>query len=152
MTRTKTSERREAILVAAKQVFLEMGFDRASMDEIAARFGGSKATVYRYFGSKETLFKELISRTANEMGGGLNLLLNSMGMKAEEGQLDDRAMQILSLLDPARDVESTLRALGREALKNLIRRSASQGHECWWRLHLTPKLVESSTNRELGAR
>jgi AcrR family transcriptional regulator len=117
MVRVKTAARREAILAAAKQVFQDMGYDRASMDEVAARFGGSKATVYRYFGSKEALFKELISRTANEMGGGMDLLLKSMGIKAQEGQLPDHAMQILSLLDPNRDVESTLRILGREALK-----------------------------------
>lgn len=71
MVRVKTAARREAILAAAKQVFQDMGYDGASMDEVAARFGGSKATVYRYFGSKEALFKELISRTANEMGGGI---------------------------------------------------------------------------------
>jgi AcrR family transcriptional regulator len=57
MVRVKTAARREAILAAAKQVFQDMGYDRASMDEVAARFGGSKATVYRYFGSKEALFK-----------------------------------------------------------------------------------------------
>lgn len=87
MARTKTAERREAILAAAREVFQEVGFDRASMDEIAARFGGSKVTLYRYFENKETLFKELISRTANEMDGGMHLLLNSMGMKAEKGSL-----------------------------------------------------------------
>jgi AcrR family transcriptional regulator len=117
MARTKTAERREAILAAAREVFQDVGFDRASMDEIAARFGGSKATLYRYFENKEALFKELISRTANEMDGGMHLLLNSMGMKAEEGQLDETALQILALLDPANDVDSTLRMLGREALK-----------------------------------
>lgn len=117
MVRTKTAERRETILAAAKEVFQEVGFDRASMDEIAVRFGGSKATIYRYFDSKEALFKELISQTANAVGGGMDLLFKSMGMKAEEGQLDDTAMQIISLLDPSRDVESLLREFGRQALK-----------------------------------
>ena len=92
MVKVKTAARREAILAAAKQVFQEVGFDRASMDEVAARFGGAKATVYRYFGSKEALFKELISQTANEMGGGMDLLFKSMGIEAQEGQLPDHAM------------------------------------------------------------
>jgi AcrR family transcriptional regulator len=117
MSRAKTDERRKAILAAAKEVFQEVGLDRASMDEIATRFGGSKATIYRYFDSKETLLKELISQTAHAMEGGMDLLFKSLGMKAEKGQLDDTAMQIISLLDPSRDVESLLREFGRKALK-----------------------------------
>lgn len=119
MARTKTAERREAILAAAKEVFQEMGLDRASMDEIAVRFGGSKATIYRYFDSKEALLKELISRTAHVMGGGMDLLFKSIGMAAQEGQLPNASMQIISLLDPTRDVDSILRELGRQTLKNM---------------------------------
>jgi AcrR family transcriptional regulator len=54
--RVKTEEKREAILVAAKDVFLEYGFEAASMAEIAKVTGGSKQTLYSYFVSKEELF------------------------------------------------------------------------------------------------
>jgi AcrR family transcriptional regulator len=54
--RVKTEERRQAIIEKAGEVFREMGFDRASMSEIAAKVGGSKATLYSYFPSKEELF------------------------------------------------------------------------------------------------
>jgi len=54
--RVKTEERRQAIIERAAEVFREEGFDRASMSEIAARVGGSKATLYSYFKSKEELF------------------------------------------------------------------------------------------------
>jgi len=54
--RVKTEERRQAILVKALEVFRELGFDRASMSEISKRIGGSKATLYSYFESKEELF------------------------------------------------------------------------------------------------
>ena len=54
--RVKTEERRQAILVKALEVFRELGFDRASMSEISKRIGGSKATLYSYFDSKEELF------------------------------------------------------------------------------------------------
>jgi AcrR family transcriptional regulator len=37
-------------------VFSEVGYERASMSEIAARLGGSKATLYGYFKSKEELY------------------------------------------------------------------------------------------------
>ena len=61
----KTEAKRQAILDIAADVFREMGFARASMSEICRRVGGSRATVYNYFPSKETLFFEIIHQ-ANE--------------------------------------------------------------------------------------
>ena len=54
--------RREAILDAAAEVFMEEGFAAASMSAIAARVGGSKGTLYNYFKSKEALFAAYIQR------------------------------------------------------------------------------------------
>ncbi len=54
--RVKTEEKRQAILAAAKDVFLVNGFEAASMAEIAKVTGGSKQTLYSYFASKEELF------------------------------------------------------------------------------------------------
>lgn len=47
---------REHILWSAKEVFLEMGFERASMDLVAARAQTSKRSLYAHFESKEKLF------------------------------------------------------------------------------------------------
>ena len=47
---------REHILWVAKEVFLEMGFERASMDEVASRAETSKRSLYAHFESKEKLF------------------------------------------------------------------------------------------------
>ena len=58
--KTKTEAKRQAILQAAAEVFREVGFERASMSEIRARVGGSKATLYNYFPSKEKLFFEVM--------------------------------------------------------------------------------------------
>jgi AcrR family transcriptional regulator len=58
--RVKTEAKRDAIIRAASEVFREMGFEGASMSEIAARAGGSKATLYGYFSSKEELFVAVI--------------------------------------------------------------------------------------------
>jgi len=58
--KTKTESKRQAILKAAADVFREVGFERASMSEINARIGGSKATLYNYFPSKEKLFFEVM--------------------------------------------------------------------------------------------
>lgn len=54
--RVKTDEKRRAILAAAMSVLEEMGHAGASMSAIAARLGGSKATIYGYFSTKEELF------------------------------------------------------------------------------------------------
>jgi len=65
MERTKRAARRRAILAAASQVFLECGFERASMSMICARLGVSKATLYHYFTSKEELFFEIVAASAD---------------------------------------------------------------------------------------
>ncbi|QUD90353.1 TetR/AcrR family transcriptional regulator [Phenylobacterium montanum] len=54
--RVKTDARRKAITDSAWQVFKENGFERTTMSEISDRVGGSKATLYSYFKSKEELF------------------------------------------------------------------------------------------------
>lgn len=54
------AELREHILWTAKDVFLEMGFDRASMDVVAARAETSKRSLYAHFESKEKLFLAVV--------------------------------------------------------------------------------------------
>jgi AcrR family transcriptional regulator len=49
------------ILFAAKDVFLELGFERASMDVIAERAETSKRTLYAHFESKEKLYLAVIA-------------------------------------------------------------------------------------------
>lgn len=44
-------------------VFTEDGYERASMNKVAARLGGSKATLYGYFSSKEALFAAAMLET-----------------------------------------------------------------------------------------
>ena len=64
--RKKTEAKRQSILNVATQVFREMGFQNASMNEIAARLGGSKATLYNYFPSKEAIFLEVVRGVARQ--------------------------------------------------------------------------------------
>lgn len=58
--RTRTAggspAKREQILEGARQAFTELGFERASVDQVAARAGVSKATVYSHFRDKRALF------------------------------------------------------------------------------------------------
>ncbi len=53
-------ELREHILWAAKDVFLELGFERASMDEVANRAKTSKRSLYAHFENKDALFLAVI--------------------------------------------------------------------------------------------
>ena len=52
---------RDRILEAATRIFVENGFNGASVDEIAARSGVSKPTVYSHFDSKEKLFVDILN-------------------------------------------------------------------------------------------
>jgi TetR/AcrR family transcriptional repressor of mexJK operon len=69
--------KRAQIIQAGKAVFLAQGFGAASVDDIAARAGVSKMTVYRHFRSKELLFAGVIDALCGQiiMGDGLERLL-----------------------------------------------------------------------------
>jgi TetR/AcrR family transcriptional repressor of mexJK operon len=58
--RPKDLVKRAAILLAAKDLFLRLGYEGSSMDAIAAEAKVSKLTVYSHFNDKETLFAAAI--------------------------------------------------------------------------------------------
>ena len=49
------------ILHKAEEMFLQFGFSRVTMEEIAMELGMSKKTLYRFFPGKEQLLKEMIN-------------------------------------------------------------------------------------------
>jgi AcrR family transcriptional regulator len=79
--RVKTEEKRQAIVDAAFEVFSEVGFEQASMSEIAARAGGSKATLYSYFQSKEEMFAEFMTAAAQQVIAAFHLLKTSVPVR-----------------------------------------------------------------------
>ena len=64
--RPKDLIKRQAILEAAKSLFLSLGYDGSSMDAIAAEAGVSKLTVYSHFTDKETLFSAAVKAKCQE--------------------------------------------------------------------------------------
>jgi AcrR family transcriptional regulator len=64
-------ERRDRIAWAAKYVFIEKGMDAASMDDVAARAGTTKPTVYAHFKSKEDLFSAVVELIKGRLLGKL---------------------------------------------------------------------------------
>src|SRR3954451_21034691 len=82
------SSKRRQILDGARKLFLDLGFDGASMGEIARAAGVSKGTLYVYFSDKSRLFEAIVEQESIEQG---ELAFN---------------------FDPARDVATTLHEFG----------------------------------------
>lgn len=78
-TQDQKARRRDAVLAAALDAFVEKGFSGARMDDIARRAGLSKAAVYLYFDSKEALFSALLEQVALANVAQLETLLNDAG-------------------------------------------------------------------------
>jgi AcrR family transcriptional regulator len=62
------SSKRRQILDGARRVFLDLGFDGASMGEIARAAGVSKGTLYVYFADKSRLFEAILEQEALGQG------------------------------------------------------------------------------------
>ena len=62
------SAKRRQILDGARRVFMDLGFDGASMGEIARACGVSKGTLYVYFADKNRLFEAIVEEEAIEQG------------------------------------------------------------------------------------
>jgi len=70
MLRTgRLAARRERIMEEGRRLFLSKGYAGASVNEIVRLAGGSLATLYSEFGSKEALFAEIMRRRAHIMYG-----------------------------------------------------------------------------------
>jgi AcrR family transcriptional regulator len=91
------SSKRRQILDGARKVFMDLGFDGASMNEIARAAGVSKGTLYVYFADKSRLFEAIVEDEALEKG------------------------KIAYNLDPSRDVETTLREFGQTYIGSICR-------------------------------
>jgi AcrR family transcriptional regulator len=89
--------KRRQILDGARKVFLDLGFDGASMGEIARSAGVSKGTLYVYFADKNRLFEAIVAEEALERG------------------------QVVFNFDPDRDVETTLPEFGHAYIHLLCR-------------------------------
>jgi len=64
---SRGERRRGKLLEAARRVFLERGFEGATLDAVIARAGGSRATLYEQFGDKEGLFAAIIAEVCDDI-------------------------------------------------------------------------------------
>ena len=81
---------RERFLDAAKSVFLQMGYEKASMQEIVKLSGGSLTTLYKQFGSKAGLFDAVLQRGGRELYGAIEEQI-----RQKEGSTDLRTFLLI---------------------------------------------------------
>ncbi len=92
----KKLDRRDAILEVAGDYFLQHGYAATTMSGIAATIGGSKATLWSYFPSKEALFEAVLDEATTQF-----------------------RQQMIPLLDPGSDFEATLRSFCRRFIEKV---------------------------------
>lgn len=63
--------KRELIISALGELSHAKGFYRVTVDELAARAGVSKRTIYRYFRSKDEIIEALLDRFMHQMAAGI---------------------------------------------------------------------------------
>jgi TetR/AcrR family transcriptional repressor of mexJK operon len=90
--------KRHQILVGARQVFIELGFERTSVSLIAERAGVSKATLYNHFEDKVSLFTSCLGEECEEAHAALAGILEA----------------------PSGDLEAALFAIGEKVHRLLI--------------------------------
>jgi len=91
------SSKRRQIMDGARKVFMDLGFDGASMGEIARAAAVSKGTLYVYFADKCALFEAIVEEETLQHG------------------------QLVFNFDPGRDVETTLKEFGRAYIHLICR-------------------------------
>ena len=91
------SSKRRQILDGARRVFMDLGFDGASMGEIARAAGVSKGTLYVYFADKNRLFEAIVEEEILEQS------------------------KVTFNFDPDRDVTTTLTEFGCALIQMLCR-------------------------------
>ncbi|MBI3437106.1 MAG: TetR/AcrR family transcriptional regulator [Proteobacteria bacterium] len=139
------AERRAAIMDCAEDIFLEEGFQAASMSAIAARLGGSKGTLYNYFESKDDLFVACVARHCEELheamssllveGSDLRETLTEMGRRYVEFVSSDATVAKFRMVvaeadrvpDMARAFYETGPARGVARLSGYLERAMDQG-------------------------
>jgi len=100
-------EREELILQAAEEVLMEKGYYETSIDEIAARVGIAKGTVYLHFPGKEDLVIAILERNAQAVVELVEATSASAGTNREKleailqvmysGFFDPRRSQLMQL-------------------------------------------------------
>lgn len=86
--------RRAHLLEAAGRVFARLGYEAASVEDIAFEAGIGKPTIYRYFEGKEALFEAVFLQTLDDLEARLDAAL------ARPGPLVERLTRLIAEMVP----------------------------------------------------
>ena len=93
----RSNETIERILGAAKDIFAEVGFAGARVDEIARRAGVNKATLYYHIGDKKALYGEVIHGIIGSLAQ--NLADNIKDSQSHEDKIRTYVRTISAIMD-----------------------------------------------------
>jgi TetR/AcrR family transcriptional repressor of mexJK operon len=95
----RSARKRQAILYAARDLFLRKGYAGTSMDEVALKAEASKVTIYKHFSDKHTLFIAVVTDAIDEAKAGSQGLVDQLGSSTDlELDLRDFARQHVALV------------------------------------------------------
>ena len=104
----RLAARRAAFLSAAREVFQQKGYAEATLDDVIARSGGSRQTLYSLFGGKQGLFEALVTETCWSIFGKLtperlasqspDLVLTEVGVRYLEIVLSPQVLSLTRLV------------------------------------------------------
>lgn len=122
--------RRQQIMIAAKRVFSQKGFNKATMEDIAKEAELSPGTLYLYFKNKDELFSSLSIRILQYLNIRLEHVVNDKTNKTAEQKIDalKEAMHDVYKFDPL-------------MLVNMFHLQSSETMK-----NLSPELIEDITN------
>jgi TetR/AcrR family transcriptional regulator len=103
----------EKILDTARSVFETYGVRRANIDDVAARAGVSRSTIYRRFPTKDDLFERVVRREAEQFFGTLDRA--TAGRNPQEAVIEAFALGVRLIQDSrlySRIVDSEPELLG----------------------------------------
>ncbi|AUI56894.1 TetR/AcrR family transcriptional regulator [Amycolatopsis sp. BJA-103] len=106
-----------ALLDAAAALFAERGFDRTTVRDIAKLAGANQALLFRYFGSKDALFEEVLAR------GGREQIATT-----PPDELLGTALRSMLESDTGRDrtLDAYLRSTGHDSAAGAVRRQLGE--------------------------
>ncbi len=101
---TRGQQRITTILDAAEQVFVEVGFDAATTNAIAARAHTAIGSLYQFFPNKEAILRALVARFLEQMNAAFDTALAQVDITAitSVDSLIDRVLDPLLALQAQR--------------------------------------------------
>jgi AcrR family transcriptional regulator len=122
--RPRSKQSHQAMLQATLELLGEVGFDRLSIEAIAARAGVGKTTIYRRYATKEELVADAIENVRSEI-----VLPDTGSLQGDLDALVENAAQI------------TLSPLGRQTVATIVSSAASnpQFARIYWTKYLEPR-------------